>query len=194
MTDAELVAAAIKIPDAFGAIVERYERLLFRFVKSLSSLSDEDAEDLLQKIFLKSYDHLRDFDPALKLSTWLMRIARNEVIDLWRREKNAPEKIDFDDDETIDDIIAAPETIASDLDKKMLSAAVKRVFAMLRPDFREALFLSYFEGRTIDEIADIVKKPPGTVASAISRAKKEFLAIARRTGDEIHFSHFTAQI
>ncbi|MFH0820507.1 MAG: sigma-70 family RNA polymerase sigma factor, partial [Candidatus Peregrinibacteria bacterium] len=117
MNDLELVKKALENPDHYAAIIERYEKMLLRFVHGLSQLSEPDAEDVIQNVFLKAYDHLNDFDPALKLSTWLMRIARNEVIDLWRRRKVRPQEVWLDETQFFS-AHTTESTGAADLDKK----------------------------------------------------------------------------
>lgn len=182
MTDGELVRRAIEDPEQFAPIVEQYERMLLRFVQGLSQLSYEDAEDLTQQVFLKAYDHLRDFDPNLKLSTWLMRIARNEVIDLWRKRKARPQESELNE-EILDDSHFSEPTFAKEFDQKLTSHRVRELLTLLKPEYREVLYLSFFEEKSYDEIADIIRKPPGTVAALISRAKKAFEELSLRTGE-----------
>ena len=83
--DEELVALALKNQDFFACLVERYEPKLMRYVRRISAATQEDAEDLLQEIFVKVYRNLNDFDPDLKFSSWIYRIAHNQVISYWRK-------------------------------------------------------------------------------------------------------------
>lgn len=180
MNDNDLIQRALKNPNDYGLIVERYEQQLLRFIKSLSQLSAADAEDLAQQVFLKAYDHLNDFDQHLKLSTWLFRIARNQVIDFWRKKKVRPQEYSLDEarDQGKE---AAENNFAEELDKKFTSQRVQKLLSLLQPEYREVLYLYYYEERNYDEIADIIQRPPGTVAALISRAKKAFSDLAVRT-------------
>lgn len=182
MTDRELVERALNNPDDYALIVEQYEKLLLRFVRTLSRLSAADAEDVAQQVFIKAYEHLNDFDPALKLSTWLLRIARNEVIDLWRKKQARPQECELDEP-LLDAKYFADSTFAAELDQKITAAEVQHILTLLKPDYREVLYLYYFEEKSYDEIADIIRRPPGTVAALISRAKKAFAEITTRTGN-----------
>lgn len=180
MNDLDLIQRALKNPDDYGCIVERYEQQLIRFIKSLSQLSPADAEDLAQQVFLKAYDHLNDFDQRLKLSTWLFRIARNQVIDFWRKKKIRPQEYSLDEARE-QGKEAAENNFADELDKKFTSQRVQKLLSLLQPEYREVLYLYYYEERNYDEIADIIQRPPGTVAALISRAKKAFSDLAVRT-------------
>ena len=79
-TDEELVALALKDPQVYASIMERYEEKLLRYIMRISVNSKEDAEDVLQDVFLSAYKNLNDFDQDLKFSSWIYRIAHNKVI------------------------------------------------------------------------------------------------------------------
>ncbi|MFH0820659.1 MAG: sigma-70 family RNA polymerase sigma factor, partial [Candidatus Peregrinibacteria bacterium] len=160
---------------------------LLRLVHGLSQLSEPDAEDVIKHVFLKAYEHLNDFDPELKLSTWLMRIARNEVIDLWRRRKVRSQEVWLDETQ-FGSTHATESTGAADLDKKIKSGRVHALLNLLKPAYREVLYLHYLEDKNYDEIADIIKAPPGTVAALISRGKKAFSELTTRLGISDHFN------
>lgn len=178
MNDWQLVQRAVQSPEAYAYIIERYEKPLLRFVQNLSQLSYEDAEDIVQQVFIKAYGHLNDFDPELKLSSWLFRIARNEVISFWRYKKVRPQESELNEEimnETSDEIEHAKL-----LDNAFLAKEVQSLLALLQPEYREVLYLYYFEDKNYDEIADIIRSPVGTVAALLSRAKKAFSDLAKR--------------
>ena len=88
--DQELVARAIENKQAFAAIVQRYEAPLLRYILRLGCKDISAAEDLLQEVFIKTFVHLNDYDTSLQFSSWIYRIAHNEIVSYFRKEKSRP--------------------------------------------------------------------------------------------------------
>jgi RNA polymerase sigma-70 factor (ECF subfamily) len=79
-TDEDLVARVIAGDTAqFASIVQRYNRRLFRLLRSILR-DDAEAEDALQQAYLAAYRHLASFDGRARVSTWLTRIAIHEAL------------------------------------------------------------------------------------------------------------------
>lgn len=66
-------------------IINRYKGKLYNYIRRITNVRDEDAEDLLQDVFLKVYLNLNDFDTDLKFSSWIYAIAHNQVISQHRK-------------------------------------------------------------------------------------------------------------
>jgi len=173
-TDEELVKLALADRDAFLYLVNRYQNKLFGYIRKITDVSKEDAEDILQDIFLKAYLNLNDFDTDLKFSSWIFRIAHNEVISAHRKNKARPQNSAAPLDENIAESITADFNIAKKIDDKLLAAKVSAVLDKLKKECREIIILKFLEEKSYQEISDIIKKPMGTVASLMNRAKKEF--------------------
>ena len=176
-TDEELVALALKDQDFFACLVEKYEPKLMRYVRRISAATQEDAEDLLQEIFVKVYRNLNDFDPDLKFSSWIYRIAHNQVISHWRKTKVRPQVLKFEADEDFLKFIATDENLARDTDRKFSGEEGRKMLENLDKKYKEVLVLKFLEGKDYKEISDILEKPLGTVATLINRAKKQFAKI-----------------
>lgn len=170
-TDAELVHAALANPEAFANIVAKYDKRLHAFVMRLGSLDGEEAKDILQETFIKSYINLNDYDPSLPLSGWLYRIARNETINYYRKKKNQPRPVTREEDVEIFDRIADDLDIEHEVNIALDREAVRAALDALDVKYRDALLLRFFEEKTYGEISDIMEIPEGTVAAYISRAK-----------------------
>ncbi|MDD3487076.1 MAG: sigma-70 family RNA polymerase sigma factor [Candidatus Moranbacteria bacterium] len=176
-TDEELVALTIENQDFFACLVDRYTDKLTRYIMRISASNREDAEDLLQEIFVKAYRNLNDFDLDLKFSSWIYRIAHNQVISSWRKTKSRPQVVKFEADGDFLKFIAADEDLALDTERKFRAEEVRAVLEKLDDKYEEVLVLKFLEGKDYKEISDILQKPLGTVATLINRAKKQLKTI-----------------
>jgi RNA polymerase sigma-70 factor (ECF subfamily) len=173
-SDNELVLLTIEDPAVFGVLMERYETRMLIYIKRLSSVTDEEAEDILQDSFLKAYQNLNNFDTHLAFSSWLYRIVHNETISAWRKNKSRPQgNVASVDDEFFARIVDSQD-IEKDINSDILKQEIMKVLAEMDEKYREILILKFIEDKNYDEISDILKKPIGTVATHINRAKKQF--------------------
>ena len=74
-----------KNPDLYGEIVKRYRRKLFAYLYRLIG-QKEEAEDLLQDVFIKVFKNLHSYDAERKFSSWIYRIAHNEAVNRIKRK------------------------------------------------------------------------------------------------------------
>jgi RNA polymerase sigma-70 factor (ECF subfamily) len=179
--DQELVVHALDDKQAFAAIVRRYDAPLMRYVIRLGCRNSAAAQDLLQEIFIKTYLHLNDYDHSFPFSSWIYRIAHNEIISFFRKEKIRPAVLDREAD------LFLLENMVSDLgvndsghhrhDPREIQAAVES----LDTKYREVIILKFFEEKSYEEISDILQIPEGTVATLISRAKKKMKSILEKS-------------
>ena len=174
LNDEDLVKLTIEDQENFLYLIKRYEAKLGRYVRRIAGLGKEDTEDLLQDIFIKTYQNINSFDKDLKFSSWIYRIAHNEVIDNYRKKQSRPQGASFDVENLLNNL-ASEFNITKDLDHKYLQANISQVLNSLDLKYREVLVLKFLEEKEYKEISDILKKPMGTVATLISRAKKQFL-------------------
>lgn len=173
-TDQEIVRETLLNKHAFSELVKRYEASLRRYVKRLGC-KDNDLDDVLQEVFIKVFLNLNDYDQNLKFSSWLFSIAHNEAISFFRKKKITPSVLNLSEDETetfFEQL--ADDTDFVDLANKRYEAIVMRdVLSKLDPKYGEVLILRFLEEKSYTEISDILKLPEGTVATLISRGKKE---------------------
>ena len=173
-TDEELVALTLKDRELYACLIRRYEAPLARYVRRISGYSDDDIADILQNTFIGAYRNLNDFDPSLKFSSWLYRIAHNETISQHRKSHARPQAISVEDGGGMFELLASEVDVAHDIDRKMAAHWVRDVLESMDLKYREVLILKYFEDKDYREISDILQKPMGTVATLINRAKKQF--------------------
>ncbi len=139
--------------------------------------NEEDSEDILQEVFLKVYKNQKGFNPKLKFSSWVYRIAHNEVIDMHRKKKFQRGMINIDATDT--DTRALVSLLADTLDiqdtyiSEEIRLKLRTALNDLPEKYRNILVLRYFEDQSYIEIGDILLKPQGTVAVLIKRAKSK---------------------
>ena len=175
-TDEELVKLTLKDREVFGELINQYQEKLFRYIRRISGISPEDAEDVLQEVFIKAYQNLNDFDASLKFSSWIYRITHNQAIDHFRKSKLRPTAADLDgevNEAMLAQLIGGLDPV-KELDNKILAGQIKKAFSSMDEKYREVLILKFLEGKDYKEISNIIKKPMGSVATLINRAKKQF--------------------
>ena len=184
MSDEQLVQLSLKDQDSFYYLIERYEPKILRYIKRITNISPEESEDLLQEIFIKVYRNLNRFNRKLKFSSWVYRIAHNEIINQYRKKKSYSATIDSfaenDDTDYLSGFIGEALDIDNDYISRENAEKVRAALAKLPDKYREVLILRYFEDQSYREISDILRKPAGTVATLINRAKSKFRKIAQQ--------------
>lgn len=173
LSDEKIVELVKKNKNCYVCLMERYEAKMMRYVRRISGVSVETAQDIVQDVFLKVYINLNGFDPNLKFSSWLYRIAHNETINHWRRnKKRTANDVSWDNNEALKNIIRdeydAEQAVYQKITNEQLLESIKRI----DEKYRIVLVLNYLEGKSYQEIADILNKPIGTVGTLLNRAKK----------------------
>ena len=149
--------------ELYALLVERYQRKLFRYAQSLMH-DEHKATDVVQESFIKAFINLQSFDTKKKFSSWIYRIVHNEAmnsIKKYQKEVSLPEDFEF----------ASSEDIEADFGQQELVEAVQARLRELPIIYAEPLALRYLEEKSYEEIGDILRLPPGTVATRINRAK-----------------------
>lgn len=172
-TDAEIVQQTLTNPECFGVLLDRYTQKLTRYIHRISSASTEEAEDILQDAFIKAYQSLQSYDPQYAFSTWMYRITHNVVISNYRKKKVRPQ-IHFSElPEALIASFASESKTDAYVTSEERAVALRDAINQLPEKYRDVVVLHYFEQYSYDEIADILKKPPGTIATWLNRAKKK---------------------
>ena len=174
LKDEELVVLALKSQDNFALIINRYKSKLFNYIRRITNVRDEDAEDLLQDVFLKVYLNLNDFDTDLKFSSWIYAIAHNQVISQHRKISVRAEGHSTNLEDESARKLASNINIEKEVDALYLKDNVNKVLDALPEKYRDILVLKFLEEKNYQEISDILKKPVGTVGSLMNKAKSEF--------------------
>jgi len=175
MTDPDklLLKQAQQDSQAFAAVYEKYYKPVFGY--AFRRLGDYDlARDIAAETFLKAFNKISFFEwRNIPLSSWIFRIATNEINQYFRKAKYRPaylEDIQYShhlaNDPGIETERAALEKQTAE-NKEFLE--VQRELARLDTKYQEVIAFRYFEEKSIKEIAEILNKKEGTVKSLISR-------------------------
>ncbi|GAB4148345.1 MAG: RNA polymerase sigma factor [Patescibacteria group bacterium] len=162
ITDEDLVHHILKgNRQSFEIIVKRYAQPLLRYLMRLMYFNQSEAEDALSETFLKAYDKLGGFNPRLKFSSWIYRIAHNQAIDALRKRKLVYVGIE-----------EIPITVKTDFEKAVSNKIdLEKILAVLPEPERNLLCLFYLEEKSLIEIGQILKIPPKSVAVKLHRAR-----------------------
>ena len=154
---------------AFSKLYNHYLTPIFRFVY-FRVRSSEDAEDLSQHIFLKVWGALPEFGrEGTSFSAWLYRIARNTVIDYWRKKKDIPL-------DPVSPIFHNQRDLSNDPNQQAAlkedAEFLRSSLHILKEDQQTVLTLKFLEGLSNAEIAEIMQKSEGAIRQIQSRALK----------------------
>ncbi len=172
--DRRLVQMSLENSENFKLLVSEYQNKFTQYIRRRTVASREDAEDLLQDIFIKIYLNLNGFDTSLKFSSWAYRIAHNEIISWYRKKKIRPQ-INFEDyeEENFINYFRDETNTEKEFDRKIIKEHIKEAVEKLDEKYREIIVLRFLEEKDYEEISDILQIPLGTVSTLIYRGKKE---------------------
>lgn len=165
-------------PALFDLLVERYQHRVFRLVVSLlGPYADLDAEEVTQEVFLRAYRRLETFRGESRFSTWLYRLAYNRTLEYRRRARIRMPHVPV---ETVQSIADTPAE-QHDHEREQLVAVL---LEQLPDVYRTVINMYYWLDCSVEEIAETLAVPPGTVKSYLFRARRRLREHAVRLGVE----------
>src|SRR5271168_2893268 len=139
--DESVLVAQSRVGDtrAFGELVRRYEGKIFRLAQHVTQ-NREDAEDVLQETFMKSYEHLDQFQGNSKFYTWIVRIAVNQALMKLRKRKtdktvSMDETIDTGEDTVAREIAAWDENPEQRYSREEMNQILNTAVDSLAPPY-----------------------------------------------------------
>lgn len=152
----------------FEYLVAQFSEPLYWHIRRMV-LSHEDANDLLQNVFVKAWTNIDNFRAEAKLSTWLYRIASNECITFLNRQKvlNVV-SLDEPESEMINQI-ESDEYFSGDETQKLFQKAL-----LILPEKQRLVFnMKYFQEMKYEEIADVLGVTVGALKATYHHAVKK---------------------
>ncbi len=154
---------------AFQELVERFKAQVASIAYKMIG-NYEDAKDISQIVFVKTYQNLNRFDTSKKLSTWLYRITINASIDFIRKHKKHRH-------EALDSVSGELKEKKSNVEKSyqrnLIKWAIKKAMAVLNEKQKSVFVLRDLEGLDIREVAEITSMPQATVRWYLHRARSK---------------------
>jgi RNA polymerase sigma-70 factor (ECF subfamily) len=149
--------------DTFAVLIGRYSDPLYRHALGMTG-SPDVAEDILQTSFIKAFHHLGEVRG--RFDAWLFRIVANGCKDWLKNIRRSHLSYDEDDQ---------PSTFASpdeDLDRTELRQDLDAALAQLAPSLREAFIMKHVEGRSYEDMADLLETTVGALKMRVHRARE----------------------
>jgi RNA polymerase sigma-70 factor (ECF subfamily) len=154
--------------DAFGVLYEIYFKPVFRYIY-LRLNNRTEAEDLTQIVFLKTYKSIQSFcEKGKSPLAYFFTVARNTVIDFWRKKKEI--KLG-NEKETLENIPSAEDTSATALQNET-TTILNEALKILTDDQQEIIILKFINELSNQEIAGILDKNEDAVRQSQCRALK----------------------
>ena len=164
---------------AMAQLYARHNVRLYRFILRLTG-NAATAEDLVNDVFLELWRAARNFRAELRVSTWLLAIARNRALSLMRRRVDEP--LDDRVAATIEDTADDPELNADKLSRRSI---VRRCLQQLSTAHRQVMDLVYYHDRSVDETAVILGISPRHCQDAdVLTARSKMDGLLRQAGVE----------
>jgi RNA polymerase sigma-70 factor (ECF subfamily) len=167
---------------AWQMLVRTYTKKIFNLAYQFSG-NYEEAEDMTQEIFLKLHNSLPKYHFDKKFDAWFLTLARNLLIDQYRKTKwEKKSRDDYNEHYLAAEDRLNPEVGLMSLESKKL---VWEGFNHLSSDIRLAVILRDIQGKKYEEIAEITNLPLGTIKSRINRGRLQLAQILKEKREKI---------
>jgi RNA polymerase sigma-70 factor (ECF subfamily) len=175
--DPELIRRiAAKDRRAFEALYQRYVHRLQRYL-SRQIQSPELAEEVLDDVMLVVWKSAARYNQASRVSTWIFGIAHHKAMKAWARLGARPAGTPLTDDEAAGGEGPEDATMRGELDRLLVKS-----LAALSPEQRAVVELTFYHGRSYQEIAEITRAPVNTVKTRMFHARRRLAPLLTALG------------
>ena len=153
---------------AFTRIIKKYQEKLYWHIRRMV-VEHEDANDVLQNMFIKVWKSLENFREDSQLYTWLYRIATNESLTFLQQQKKRSSLSIDDEDSTIGNKIKADEHFDANKLEWKLQLAIQKL-----PEKQRAVFnLRYYDEMPYEEMSRVLETSEGALKASYHHAVKK---------------------
>jgi RNA polymerase sigma-70 factor (ECF subfamily) len=161
---------------AFGRLYDEHADRIYAFIRSRGR-STHDAEDLTATVFLKAWEAIGSYDDrGVPFSAWLFRIARNALVDDYRRDQRIPTPIEEPEPEGVAEPLE--DTVLVRADAERVRAAVEQ----LTPDQAAVVALRYWWDMSLKDTAAALEKNENAIKALQHRAIRTLGRLLREDG------------
>lgn len=166
--------------ELYACFLDRYSRPIYTLVIQIVS-SAEDAEEIVQDVFLKAFRSLHTYRGDSSFSTWLYRIAYNMAIGFTRKKKREFLAIEESVINNVPDEEANTILFPSDNEEKIMQLTV--AIEKLNAEEKALITLFYYEEKSIDETSEITKISASNVKVKLHRIRKKLYVLLKGDDD-----------
>ncbi|MDB5061462.1 MAG: polymerase subunit sigma [Mucilaginibacter sp.] len=154
--------------EAFNLLLKKYQQKIYWHIRRMV-INHDDADDLVQDVFIKIWKNLPGFRNDAQLYTWMYRIATNECITFLNKKKQK-NNIPLDDvDYELADTLSSADQFSGDQIQKKLQQAI-----LTLPDKQRLVFnMKYFDDMKYEEMSDVLGTSVGALKASFHLAVKK---------------------
>ncbi len=163
--------------DAWSALVGTTLRPIYRLCASYAP-SAAEAEELCQEVYFKLWENLHRYKAGSNFMAWAWRVAKNLIIDSYRRSRREREAA-WLDPEIIDRLPAADDP-HEQTERRQRLRLIASSLRQIPEELASLVLMRDFAGLSYKEMAEATDVPLGTVKSRLNRARLELATSVRR--------------
>jgi RNA polymerase sigma-70 factor (ECF subfamily) len=154
--------------EAFNLLLKKYQQKIYWHIRRMV-INHDDADDLVQDVFIKIWKNLPGFRNDAQLYTWMYRIATNECITFLNKKKQK-NNVSLDDvDYELADTLSSSDQFTGDQIQKKLQQAI-----LTLPDKQRLVFnMKYFDDMKYEEMSDVLGTSVGALKASFHLAVKK---------------------
>ena len=157
---------------SFRKLFQLYEKYLYCLCYGYTQ-NQQDALDLVQEIYIKVFNNIKNFDDSLPFHPWIRKISVNTCLNFRRTIKNNIVSLNksIDEDITLEDVLVSEDDVEDEIVNLEIKDIIKSNLKEIPDKYRIIIVLRYYENLNYNEIAKLLDKPLGTVKTELYRAK-----------------------